>query len=320
MARMGGVSVACAVLIAVMFSAAVMVWPDPQVGHWLWCLFGGLAVLTLGAVDDVRPLRAQHKLWIHLGIALFLWGGGVRIETVPNPWGVAWSLSTTGSLVVTSLWIVGVTNAMNLIDGLDGLAGLVGLIAATAFVAVAISAGRTDVAVVSAAIVGALAVFLRYNWKPATILLGDSGSLFLGYLLANVGLETVRTGWDSSAAIVPIVILIVPLLDTAYAIVRRLWTRRSPLQRDRGHIHHRLVRAGHTPVQAVGLLACLAVVGALAGVGLSWGLSWEWVLLSGVVGLALVWGIHRMVRSRVLQAGLSSQPDWTGSWPKAGPS
>ena len=215
---------------------------------------------------------------------------------------------------MTVVWIVGVTNAMNLVDGMDGLAGAIGWIAAVAFGIIAATAGRMDIVIVTTALMGALAAFLRFNWRPASIHLGDGGSLFLGFFLAIVGLQTLQGSAGEPSVLIPLLILVVPLADTTFAVLRRVWMRRSPLERDRGHIHHRLVRRGWTPVQTVLWLSIITLLGSVAAVALQFGCAVSWVLGGSTTALLAVVSIVRGFRGR----NAATTEPWSGSLTKAG--
>ena len=319
--RLGGAAVAFSVLFSTGVGLSLEgVGAVDWVG-WCWYLVGGCGVLALGIFDDLRGLTALRKLWIQLAIALVLWAGGVRIETLSMPWGASWVLSWGVSMSVTVIWIVGVTNAMNLVDGMDGLAGSIGWIAALAFGIIAALVGRTDVLMMTTALMAALTVFLRFNWRPASIHLGDGGSLFLGFSLAILGVQTVEGPVRDSSVLMPLWILVVPLADMTFAVVRRVWTHRSPLERDRGHIHHRLVRSGWTPVQTVWVLSIITLVGSIAAVALQLGIDVLWVLGSSttvLIGiLSVLHGVHRRY-SIGSGANVSTTAPWSRLWTKAG--
>lgn len=248
--RLGGLAIAAATAIGLAVALAFGgVVPDLP-GTLL-----GLAILmAVGIVDDVRDVPAPVKLLAHVAAAAaFVLAGAV---TAGGLAAVEWLPA-----LVAMAWIVAVINALNLIDGLDGLASGVTLAALAAFAAIASLIGADVVLAVAAALGGAVLGFLRYNLSPATVMMGDTGAMILGYLAAIIGLVLVRSD-PPIAPWVPILVLAVPLTDMVLAVVRRALQRRSLFSPDSGHVHHRLLRAGLSP-RAV--MLAMTAVGAAAG-------------------------------------------------------
>ena len=255
---------------------------------------GGVAMCAVGVVDDTRGIRAIHKLLLQIAVAVFAFACGIRIVVVHLPiigdihmWALA--------LPLTVLWIVGVINAVNLIDGLDGLAaGVVFFAAMTNFIVASLSAAPL-VALLSGAIAGAVVGFLIYNFNPARIFMGDSGSYFLGYVLATTALvHTSQKGATAVSLLVPIMALGVPIFDTLFAMGRRFLERRPLFSPDRGHIHHRLLDMGLTHRRAVVIIYAVCGVFTVAAIGVS--LERTWQVGAALLGasLALV-GLVRFV-------------------------
>jgi len=217
-------------------------------------------LLIVGVIDDTRGMRALVKLGVQVAAALLAFGLGLTLERVHLPGGVV-ELGPL-ALPVTVAWIVGVINAVNLIDGLDGLASGVGLTVLGAFGVLAAARGGDPTLFITAAAVGAAIGFLAYNLHPASIIMGDTGSMLLGFVIAAIGISLVQDGARPVAPWVPVIALGVPILDTAWAVVRRT-ARGTPFYlADRGHIHHQLLRLGLTQRDA--MLSLTAVSGALA--------------------------------------------------------
>ena len=232
---------------------------------------GALLAAALGLADDIWRLRARYKLAVQLGIGALLCWGGFTIEQVQLPGDVVIPLGVF-AVPFTMLWVAGVMNAMNLIDGLDGLAGGVAAIAAATAFVLALVLGKPLLAVYMAAMLGALGGFLFYNFHPASIFMGDAGSLFLGYFLSAALLVPARdSSWGTVEIAVPLVILGVPIADTAFAIARRVLRNRGVFSPDRRHLHHRLLTLGMSHRQAVltiyGLSAALAIAAFAIGFG-----------------------------------------------------
>ncbi len=206
-------------------------------------LVAGTVIAALGAYDDWRGARAPVKLvWQSIAAAVVVMAGA-ETGLFTNPLGGSLEIGWLG-IPVTILWIVGVTNAMNLIDGLDGLAAGIGGIAALSLCAVAAMMDNFLAASVSLTLAGASLGFLPFNLYPARIFRGDTGSMFLGFILASLGAVGSLKASASTVLVLPIVVLGVPVFDTVWAVLRRAHRRISPFKPDREHIHHRLVRVG----------------------------------------------------------------------------
>ena len=228
----------------------------------------GVALLSVvGLIDDIRGMRALHKLGFQVAVALVAWWLGLSIERFVLPWGSV-DLGPL-ALPVTVAWIVGVINAVNLIDGLDGLAAGVVLTVLGAFGLLAASDGVDPSLVIVAALMGAAVGFLAYNLHPASIIMGDTGSMVLGFVVAAVAISLTQYGVRPQAPWVPIVALGVPIIDTLWAIVRRTARGEPFFVADRSHIHHQLLRLGLNQRDAMLILtavsAGLAVVAVLIG-------------------------------------------------------
>jgi UDP-GlcNAc:undecaprenyl-phosphate GlcNAc-1-phosphate transferase len=260
---LGGLAVALGLFVGLSFALVAMDVPQSK-GHVEAYLIGGTLLLALGAVDDRWSLRAQPKLAVQLAAAAVAIGFGFRIDHLTDPM-TRQALMFPEWLVwtVTTLWIVGVTNAMNLMDGLDGLCTGIAVIIGLTLTYIAWQAGVGEGVVVGMALTGALLGFLYYNFPPATIFLGDTGALFIGYCLALLALE----GYQKVTLltfIVPLLVLAVPIIDTLLSIARRIRRRANPLAADRLHMHHRLLDAEGSDRAAVlsiyFLTACFCVI------------------------------------------------------------
>lgn len=270
--RLGGVAIVLAFYAAL---AATMLWPgldaalsdDPRerairTGTFL---AGGIAIFLLGLYDDLKGAGAKQKFAVQFAVAGLAYAAGFRIEVVANPFGDAIALGWL-SLPLTLLWISGAINAMNLIDGLDGVAAGIALAAAAMTFAVSAQSGDLLALISAAALAGAVAGFLVYNFNPASIFMGDSGSMFLGYVLAMAAIQPQR-GTGEVALLAFAVALGIPIADTLAALVRRA-VRGVPLfVADREHIHHRLLDLGLAPRQVS--LMLWAVAALLAGAGMT---------------------------------------------------
>jgi len=214
------------------------------------CLGGMAVVFAVGLFDDIYTLRPGQKFIGQLAAAGILIGSGLRIEFIGNPFGGLIMLGLL-SIPITAVYVVAFTNVINLIDGLDGLAAGVSAIAGTTMLVLALQGNRPDAAVFAAALIGACVGFLRHNFHPASIFMGDSGAMFLGFSLAAVSLLGVMKSVAAITLVVPLLIIGVPIFDTASAIVRRVRHKRPIQEADRGHIHHRLLGRGFGQRQTV---------------------------------------------------------------------
>lgn len=205
-------------------------------------LFGGLVIVVMGVLDDIFALNALLKLAVQIAVAFFAIAEGVTIDFISLgskmvPLG-AWSVP------LTLLWIVGLTNSINLIDGLDGLACGVSIISSMSLFTVMMILGDFGSSLIIAIVIGACIGFFPFNAHPAKIFMGDTGAQTLGYLLSLISIEGVFKTHTVFSFLIPLSIFGLPIFDTLFAIIRRLLNGKSPFSADRGHIHHRLIDLG----------------------------------------------------------------------------
>ncbi|MBN3033656.1 MAG: undecaprenyl/decaprenyl-phosphate alpha-N-acetylglucosaminyl 1-phosphate transferase [Candidatus Saganbacteria bacterium] len=250
--RTGGIAIFFGFSVAVLFGLligaehGIKINPHPILG----ILLGGSIVLLAGLLDDMRGMKPMAKLvWQIIGASVAIYFG-VEISFVTNPLAGVVPLGLV-AVPLTLVWLVGMTNAVNLIDGLDGLASGVTLIAAGTLFLVALRTHQPGAALLMLAVAGAALGFLRYNFFPASIFLGDSGSYFLGFVLAASAIIGVFKTTLVVALFLPLIVLAVPIFDTAFAVFRRLKDRRNLFAADNRHIHHLLLRAGLSQREAV---------------------------------------------------------------------
>ena len=227
--------------------------------HVLGLFIGGPLIALLGVYDDLHGAGAKKKFAVQFLVAGAMYAFGFRVDLLANPFGPAIALGWL-SLPFTLLWFVGVINAMNLIDGLDGLAGGVALVAVATTFAISVERGHPLMILFCAALAGAIVGFLFYNFNPASIFMGDTGSMFLGFVLAASALRTHQKSATTVAVLIPAIALGLPILDTLLAMSRRAVRGQPIFQADREHIHHRLLAAGLTHRQAVLVLYGMCVV------------------------------------------------------------
>jgi UDP-N-acetylmuramyl pentapeptide phosphotransferase/UDP-N-acetylglucosamine-1-phosphate transferase len=302
MVRLGGVG------IVVGFSLGLMVtWVSggfvqlaPDKDQLIWTsLAGALCYFVIGLADDLFALPPLPRLMGQVAVAMAVWSQGVRISDIDLPFTLPGSggdldhllrLPPLVSLVATVIWLAGITNAINWLDGLDGLAAGVSGIAAVALLSVSFSLQQPAAGLLAAALAGACLGFLRHNFNPARIFMGDGGSYFLGFALASISIVGPAKGLTSVSLLLPLLILSLPLADMSAVIMGRLREGRSPFYPDRRHLHHRLLRSGLSHRRTVLMiyaftqwLAVLALVVANAEMRFLWlGLATA-VLVAAVV-------------------------------------
>lgn len=282
-AQWGGLAVFIAVLLA------ALVWRQPgpadfrqlapspqaagQIGqtlHLTSAFLGcGFLMLLLGMADDKWELSPVWKFGGQFLIASLLWAMGVKITTLPFTAGT-FLLSPEASYALTILWVLGLTNGVNFIDGVDGLAAGVCAIAAGSLCLIELPKAPWA-AGASAALCGACLGFLRFNFHPAKIYLGDAGSLLIGFWLATISLAAAAKTAAATTLILPLIVMGIPVLDTLWAVWRRTRARQPFWRADRGHLHHRLLDRGFSPVKTVLVLyGCGVVLGGAAWILTRW--------------------------------------------------
>ncbi|HEX6489945.1 MAG TPA: MraY family glycosyltransferase [Gaiellaceae bacterium] len=237
--RIGGLAIVIGIAVP------IVVFLKPE-GRYLGIVLGTLMVAAIGLIDDIRGINAGIKmLGIVVAALIPVAGFGMTWQNVGVPvlgnFTLGWA-----SYPVTVLWIAALANLVNLIDGLDGLASGIVAIASGSFALLAASFARTDAAILAAIVCGATLAFLRHNYHPAKIFMGDTGALALGFLLAAVAVQGVLKTAATIALAGPLLVLAVPILDTSFVVLKRLKYKRSPFAPDQNHFYHRFMRIGFT--------------------------------------------------------------------------
>ncbi len=227
-------------------------------GHFWGILIGSAFILFIGIYDDLKGANCYEKFVIQVIAAGIAYYFGFRIEYITNPFGSPINLGVF-SIPVTLLWIAGISNAINLMDGLDGLAAGMSSIVSIIILLIAYKLGNIGIVIVTLPLIGALLGFIKYNFNPAKVFMGDTGSLFIGFLLACISIKGSLESSTTIMILVPLTILGIPILDTVLAIVRRVILKQHPFRADKEHIHHRLLKKGLNHKQAVIViyLACV---------------------------------------------------------------
>ena len=255
--RLGGLGIVAGVLLGAVLLVGLYgrIWDISLIG----ILAGSLLMALVGVLDDMRGLNAPQKISVQFIAATLVILSGNRIDALVNPFGPDLSLGYF-ALPITYLWLIGVTNALNLLDGLDGLAAGVSVVAGLTFAVIGWHQGHIPAALLCLLMVVATLGFLKYNFHPASIFMGDTGSLFLGFFLASMALNVFSAHPGTVHLLLPIIILAVPIGDTVVAFLRRMIRGMHPFKPDKDHLHHRLIYLGLTHLQAVFLICFSAVL------------------------------------------------------------
>ena len=283
--RLGGLAIYIGYMVSLLYSVK-------DISSVKGLLIGSVILVAVGIWDDVKQIGPKTKLLGQIVAALMLpiFDNAIHFISIGDHMLYLEYLS----IPLTVFWIVGFTNIVNLIDGLDGLAAGISLIACIAIYIVTLQMGQVDLACITLALAGAACGFLRYNFNPAKIFMGDTGSMLLGYTMAAISvMGSVKTA-ATVGLVVPVIVLGLPILDTLFAIVRRRINGRPVFQPDKGHLHHRLLAMGLTQKQAVllmyaitAVLGCVSIVAAKANFTIG-------LLLVVLILCACVWTATRI--------------------------
>ena len=292
--RIGGLGIYIAFMVSICFSVFVSNLDDISLHEVTGLIVGGTLIVALGLIDDYKNLPAKVKLLGQIfAAAVLVLGFDVRIDFITDPLGDYIYLEWI-AIPATIFWLVGLTNTINLIDGLDGLAAGVAAIASITILLVAMKQNFFLVTILTAALAGASAGFLFYNSNPAKIFMGDTGSMFLGFMLAGTSVIGTVKSTATIALIVPILALGLPILDTTFAILRRYFGGKPIFQPDKGHLHHRLLKLGFTQRQAVLLMYIISAMLGLSAVALTEVSSQIAVILLLLIAIAIVYGAKKL--------------------------
>lgn len=252
--------------LAIIFGFTVATLCFAQPSRQLYGTLAGAAIIAvMGVIDDYKNLPAKLKFVIQIIAALVVvFAGDIKIDVFTNPNFLSdnpyWVLPEWLSVTLTVIWIVFITNAVNFIDGLDGLAAGVSAIMSISLVFISIRVGEYPIAILGIALMGSCFGFLPFNFNPAKIFMGDTGSTFLGFMLATLSIQGVFKSYAVISFAVPLLILGLPLFDALFAMIRRILRGQSPMTADRGHLHHRLVDMGFSQKQTVFILYAISGV------------------------------------------------------------
>jgi UDP-GlcNAc:undecaprenyl-phosphate GlcNAc-1-phosphate transferase len=292
-ARLGGLAIFLGFLVSVCIFTDM---PKPMAG----ILLGAIIIVVLGIFDDILALGPHLKFAIQTIAAVCPVLFGVVIERISVPTFISSSgIVELGWLgyPLTVIWIVAITNALNLIDGLDGLAVGVATISSLTLLCISLLLSNDLTVIITASLAGACLGFFPYNFNPAKLFMGDTGAMFLGYTLASVSVLGLFKGYAIISVAAPILILALPIFDTSAAIVRRLLHHRPIMSPDRGHLHHKLIDKGFSQKQAVGIIYALCAILCLFAIFL---LSTGVVKILAVLLICVVFVVFMLVAPHIL--------------------
>ena len=303
--RLGGLAIFIGFLLSVLIFADI----TAQVRG---ILLGAVIIVILGVIDDIIQLRAYIKFLVQIAAASVAVLHGILLETFVNPFvfgSVEYVHLGYLAIPITIIWIVGITNSVNLIDGLDGLAVGVSAISSTVMLIIALIVAEMNVAIIIAALAGACIGFMPYNLNPAKIFMGDTGALLLGYVLATISILGLFKFYAVLSLAVPFLVLALPLVDTVFAFFRRLIKGKNPMSPDRGHFHHRLIDMGLSQKQAVAILYAVSGLFGLIAVVLitSEGLRLLVFIFAVLIAALIAFFTFRGIRSNT--AANDSEPE-----------
>ena len=283
MPRMGG--------LAIYVSFFVVLFLSQSMTQQLLGLFlGGTVLVIVGIIDDMKDIPAKVKLCGQIVAACIVVAFGVRVDFMTNFFHGDTFFLSVFSIPVTIIWIVSIINAVNLIDGLDGLAAGISIIAATTMAIVGYASGQTAMASMAMILIGATLGFLRYNFHPAKIFMGDTGSMFLGYNLAVFAVLGVAKSFTLLSLVTPILVLAIPILDTLFAIIRRKMNHKPIFKPDKHHLHHCLLNYGFSHRDTVLIIYAVSAILALCGLIMTYLNSTQGICLLAVISVVIIYG------------------------------
>jgi UDP-GlcNAc:undecaprenyl-phosphate/decaprenyl-phosphate GlcNAc-1-phosphate transferase len=295
--RLGGIAILGSVILVV--TCAVIASNLLHLGYsfpsstFLGLLGPTLVIFALGLADDFRPLSPYIKFGVQILAACWLFADGCRVTSFHLLFGER-QIGNVAALLLTVFWVLLITNAFNLLDGLDGLAGGSALFSSLVVFIVSLVTGNTLTEVVTIALAGAIVGFLRYNFNPATIFLGDCGSLVIGFVLSAVSLASSEKSSTAIAVAIPVVSFGLPILDTCIAVLRRFLNGKPLFSADAEHIHHKLLQRGLSHKQAVVVLYAVSAFFALISLPLLSPKSSNIAIVLSVVGLGVFFGLQHL--------------------------
>lgn len=287
MPRMGGLA------IYVSFFAVLFLSHEMTIQH-MGLFIGGTVLVIVGIIDDKKDIPAKVKLLGQIVAACIVVAAGVRVEFMTNFILGGMIPLYVFSIPFTVIWIVAITNAVNLIDGLDGLAAGTSIIAATTMAISGYVTGQTEMASMALILIGASLGFLKYNFHPAKIFMGDTGSMFLGYNLAVLAIMGFTKSFTMLSLVTPILVLAIPILDTLFAIIRRKMNNRPIFKPDKNHLHHCLLNYGFSHRDTVLIIYAVSAVLAACGLIMTYLNPAQGVILLFIISSIIIYGAMKL--------------------------
>ena len=288
--RVGGIAMVAGVMLSLLLFYILSLFIDLNLDNRLiGYVLGAVVIITMGFVDDLKNLKPLYKFLLQLIAGMIIYVFGISIVGVKIPF-IYPQMIDFGiwAFPITLIWVLGITNAVNLIDGLDGLAAGISSIASVSLLIIfAIIGAPMEAIIITMALVGATVGFLPYNFNPAKTFMGDTGSNFLGYTLATVSILGMAKGYTILAIVAPLIVCGVPVFDMLFAIIRRLAKHQKLTAPDKGHIHHRLLKHGFSQKQAVLILYGLTSILGITAVTLVTGMTKQGILC--IILAIIIW-------------------------------
>ena len=300
MARIGGLAIIASIVVTMLTNlvfAKSFSWDFDIGDNALGVIIGCVIIVVIGILDDIKPQKARVKLVCQVVAALMvILLSDVRVMAISNPFSESGVLVLNYyvSCLVTACWIVGITNAINLIDGLDGLAAGVSTISYIAIFFVSMILVDVRTSMIAIILAGSVLGFLPYNFNPAKIFMGDTGSTFLGFTLSIISVSGRLKAYTAISIVIPVLILGLPLFDTTFAILRRFFSGRPIMEADRGHIHHKLMDMGLSQKQVVLLMYLISAVLGMSAIWIT-EIRHISMLIVVIVFLIILFAVSRLI-------------------------
>lgn len=275
MPRLGGLAIYVSFLLGFLIFI-------PETIHYWPIMLGATVIVFVGILDDLFQKSAKFKFIMQIIAAVIPVVGGFKIDFITLPFTDQIEFGFF-AVPITILWIVAITNAINLIDGLDGLAAGIAAIAFLTISGLAVSMGNLPIALISLMMFGSTVGFLLFNFYPAKIFMGDTGSLFLGYIISVIAVTGLFKNVALFSLLVPIIILAIPILDTVFAVIRRIIHKKPISAPDKSHLHHCILKLGFTHKQTVILIYGMSILFSLAGIVLNRSEMWSSIIILIIV-------------------------------------
>lgn len=311
--RVGGIAMVAGVMLSILLFYILSFFVDVEIDKRLiGYTLGAIVIIIMGFVDDVKNMKPLYKFLLQLIAGMIIYVFGISIVGVKIPF-IYPQMIDFGlwAFPITLIWVLGITNSVNLIDGLDGLAAGISSIASISLLVIfAIIGAPMEALIITIALVGATVGFLPYNFNPAKTFMGDTGSNFLGYTLATVSIMGMAKGYTILAIVTPLIVCGVPVFDMVFAIIRRLAKHQKLTTPDKGHIHHRLLKHGFSQKQAVLILYGLTSVLGIIAVTLVTGMTKQGILC--IILAIIIWIIGYVYNDFKLKRSIMI-PEETGS-------